>query len=504
MATPQEKLANALQALKALQSEGVVGIHASRLRPTQLRLLLAQGFVQRVMRGWYIASRPDALSETEGWFTAFWPFCADYLNARFGDQWSLSPEQSVSLHAGNALVPTQLLVRAPKGRNRPTPLAHGPSIMELRTALTPSDHTEVGPGLRVYRLPAALIASSPRFYRQNPRDVRIALSQVRDAADVLEPLLQGGRSTVAGRLAGAFRNIGQTETAQQILANMRAAGYDVHAKDPFEQPAPVALRLREPSPYCNRLRLMWQEMRETAIERFPTLPARRLSTDDFMAQMDAIYTEDAYHSLSIEAYRVNSALIDRVRSGEWNPDGVENDREARDALAARGYWQAFQAVKRSVAQVLQGAQPGEVAESSHHEWHRELFAPAVVAGILTPVDLAGYRNDQVYLRGSLHTPPNKEAVRDCMPTFFELLKAEPSAAVRAVLGHFFFVYIHPYMDGNGRLARFLMNLMLASEGHAWLVVPVQRRKEYMDALEAASVGGDIGPFATFLGDLARQ
>ena len=504
MATPQEKLADALKALKALQSRGVTAIRASQLRPAQLRLLLAQGFLRRVMRGWYIAARPEAHSESEDWHTAFWPFCKDYLNARFGDRWSLSPEQSLSLHAGNASVPAQLLVRAPKGRNKPTPLADGMSIMELRTELTPSEHTEVSPGLRVYRLSTALVAAPPPFYRHNPTDARIALSQVRDAADILAPLLDGGRSKVAGRLAGAFRNIGQHEMAEKILANMRAAGYQVSPVDPFEQPAPVALRLREPSPYCNRLRLMWQQMRQTVIDRFPMPAGRPFDPDDYMAQMDAIYTEDAYHSLSIEAYRVNTALIERVRSGGWNPDGVESDRDARDALAARGYWQAFQAVKRSVAQVLEGASSGEVAESGHHEWHRELFAPAVVAGTLTPVDLAGYRNDQVYLRGSLHTPPNKEAVRDCMPVFFELLKAEPSAAVRAVLGHFFFVYIHPYMDGNGRLARFLMNLMLASGGHAWLVVPVQRRKAYMDALEAASVGGDIGPFAAFLGDLARQ
>jgi Fic family protein len=38
--------------------------------------------------------------------------------------------------------------------------------------------------------------------------------------------------------------------------------------------------------------------------------------------------------------------------------------------------------------------------------------------------------------------------------------------VRAALGHFLFVYIHPYMDGNGRLARFLMNLMLVDAGYA--------------------------------------
>ncbi len=265
--------------------------------------------------------------------------------------------------------------------------------MELRTQLKRSEHTTVSPGLRVYSLPAALVSVPPPFYTRNPTDARIALSQIRDSADILAPLLDGGRSKVAGRLAGAFRNIGQHEMADKILANMRAAGYQVVPVDPFEQLAPVALRLREPSPYCNRLRLMWQQMREAVTDRFPMPAGRRFDPDDFMARMDDIYTEDAYHSLSIEAYRVNSALIDRVRSGEWNPDGVESDRNARDALAARGYWQAFQAVKQSVAQVLRGAQSGKVAESSHYEWHRELFAPGVVAGILTPVDLAGYRND---------------------------------------------------------------------------------------------------------------
>lgn len=52
-------------------------------------------------------------------------------------------------------------------------------------------------------------------------------------------------------------------------------------------------------------------------------------------------------------------------------------------------------------------------------------------------------------------PPRSEAVRDIMPAFFDLLKQEESASVRVVLGHFIFVYIHPYMDGNGRMARFI-------------------------------------------------
>ncbi len=144
---------------------------------------------------------------------------------------------------------------------------------------------------------------------------------------------------------------------------------------------------------------------------------------------------------------------------------------------------------------------GEVIEADHRAWYRELFAPSVTAGLIRASDLAGYRSQQVYIRESLHTPLNPDAVRDAMPAFFELLKNEPDAGVRAVLGHFVFVYIHPYMDGNGRIARFLMNAMLISGGYDWTVVPLERRGEYMAALEKASVEEDITDFAKILSSL---
>ena len=88
-----------------------------------------------------------------------------------------------------------------------------------------------------------------------------------------------------------------------------------------------------------------------------------------------------------------------------------------------------------------------------------------------------------------------------MPALFDLLMEEENPAVRVVLGHFIFVYIHPYFDGNGRIGRFIMNLMMAAGGYSWTVVPVERRGEYMEALETASVELNITPFTKLLASL---
>ena len=60
------------------------------------------------------------------------------------------------------------------------------------------------------------------------------------------------------------------------------------------------------------------------------------------------------------------------------------------------------------------------------------------------------------------------------------------------------------MHGNGRMGRFLMNAMLASEGYPWTIIPVESRDEHMDSLEKASVEQNIEPFAAFLGLLVNE
>lgn len=506
MASPPEKLAASLQILHGLQNaNGAAAIRARDMTRTHRERLLATGFLQEVIKGWYIPSRPDEVKgESTAWYASFWRFAAVYLEARFGRNWSLSAEQSLSLHGGNWTVPRQLAIRSPRGRNNVTGLPHGTSLLDLNASLPEAPDRMEKEGLRLFSLEPALIEVSPRYFLHYPIDARAAMATIREPSGLLARLLEGGHSTIAGRLAGAFRNGGRDSIADEITKTMSAAGYSVRESDPFTERLAPALSFRETSPYVNRIRLLWQKMREPVIESFPKAPGRPRNASIYMKRVDEAYVTDAYHSLSIEGYRVTTELIERVRSGTWNPEANELDREQRNAMAARGYWQAYQAVHKSIGRVLKGENPGDVAGDDHRAWYRGMFAPSVTAGLLKPADLAGYRSGQVYIRQSMHVPLNREAVREAMPAFFDLLRKEKEPAVRVVLGHFVFVYIHPYMDGNGRIGRFLMNLMIASGGYPWTVIPAGESKVYMAALERASVEEDIRPFAEFLAGLVKK
>lgn len=296
MATPSEKLADSLKFLKDLQDHGLVAIRSRDLSRTHRERLCKNGFLQEVIKGWYIPARPDERpGESTSWYASFWAFCASYLESRFDDGWCLSPEQSLALHAGNMTVPQQLLVRTRKETNNVTVLPHNTSLLDVRADLPGEKDKTKLEGLRIYTLPAALIACAPRTFKQNPTDIRTALAMIADSSDVLERLLEGGHTTIAGRLAGAFRNIGRVDIADDIVATMRTADYDVREDDPFEAPSPVLFGKREKSPYVSRINILWQKMREDIINELPQPPSIPANKATYLKQVDDLYTSDAYH-----------------------------------------------------------------------------------------------------------------------------------------------------------------------------------------------------------------
>lgn len=511
MATPNEKLAASLEQLKTLQDRGQRVVRSAVLSRTHRERLVKAGHLEEVIKGWYLPARPDIstgslVGSTATWFAGMRDFVAGYCDDRFGHHWHLGPDQSLLLRSGERILPRQLQIWSPAGNNQLVQLPHDCSLFIYRAPATlPAEPHAENQGIRLVSLHDALVAVSPTFFVQHSLAARIALGMIDDTAPLLQRLLDGSRSVVAGRLAGAFRAVGRDDFASGIIGTMRGAGYTVQETSPFDVPPTPLPGGRPASPHVQRLRLNWEAMREAVITVFPAPGALPTDPVQTLKDIEHRYVADAYHSLSIEGYHVTVGMIDKIRNGIWDPDGA--DRQQRDAMAAKGYFEAHKRAQDFITRTMahQASQPGlQGVREALAAWYLALFSPSVQAGLLKPSDLAGWRDNQVFIRGALHVPPAKEAVRECMPVLFELIENEPHPAVRAVLGHFLFVFIHPYMDGNGRLARFLMNAMLVTGGYVWTVIPVQQRQAYMQALERASSHGEIEPFARLVAQLAQQ
>ncbi len=506
MPTPNEKLAAALKQLAGLQNDGSRVFASKQLTRTSRERLLKHGFLQEVMRGWLMSASPTAMpGDTTPWFASFWEFCRRYCDERFGTEWNLSPEQSLLLHAENTTIPKQVIIHSPLAGNNRIDLLFGTSLFALKSkAMPPARDIEIKNGLRVYSIAAALTRVPEDFFARCPIETQVVAASIREPSQLLSRLLEGGHATIAGRLAGLLRRLGQPAIADEILATMKAADHDVREADPLDADCVISPPAPSTPPIAARLRTIWAAARGTVRAEFPAAAGLPKDHDAYLKTLDDVYKIDAYHSLSIEGYQVTPELIERVATGDWDPEQMPSDRDNLNALAARGYWLAFQRVRETVKRILLSEADRQVVRTEHRDWYREMFGPHVATGLLRTSMLAGYRNAPVYLRGSRHVPPRWELLADAMPALFDLIEKEPEPAVCAVLGHWLFGYVHPFPDGNGRIARFLMNTLLAAGGYPWTVIRVEDRAEYLSALEAASAESDVQPFARFVAQQMRQ
>lgn len=231
-----------LAILQELQGGGRRIFKSSDLNPAQREQLVQRGFVRAVIRGWLMSSDPQAQQDdTTLWYASFWEFCARYCLDRFGDRWLLSPEQSLLIYAETTAIPARVVVNSPEGTNNKRDLPFGTSIYDrkIEEMVAAEDLAEKS-SLRVYTPEAALVKVPEAFFRRSPVEAQVALGSVRDASGIAARLLDGGHSVVAGRIAGAFRRIGRSAFADEIMKTMKRAGYNVRESDPFaEQHAPA-------------------------------------------------------------------------------------------------------------------------------------------------------------------------------------------------------------------------------------------------------------------------
>ena len=495
----QTKLADALERVSKAARKAVV--KSTSIQRADRELLTEHGYLQEIFKGWYLLCQPvEKQGDSTAWYTAFWDFLSVYLEDRFGSDYCLQAGSSIDLHTGANLIPRQVIALTARGGKMRLDLPHNTSVLVYQDAKNLPREAELVRGVRAMPLTMALCRIPPSFYENQPLSAEIALRAVKSVDDLTRVILETESPTLASRFTGAYQFLGDNERADQISKTLQSAGIDVEPVNPFLKPEPLFTGgTRLLSAYAGRVEGLFKTLREPVLDVFGDWRSKALEQpESYLDHVEAVYTHDAYNSLSIEGYRVTPELIERIRSGSWNPVGDPRDQQAMAAMAAKGYLEAFRMVKKSVARVLRGDNAGQVLRQDYTDWYRAMFSESVRAGLLQSYHLAGHRSAPVYIRASRHVPPPHEAVNDAMGALLDLLQSEQEPIVRAVLGHWLFGFIHPYMDGNGRMARFLMNLMMASGGYPWTIVRSTRRKVYLDALEAASADQNISPFAKFV------
>lgn len=169
-------------------------------------------------------------------------------------------------------------------------------------------------------------------------------------------------------------------------------------------------------------------------------------------------------------------------------DGITiGGKPLRDHYEAIGHSEAYDLLLRI-------AKKKEITENQIRGLHRVFFyrIDARQAG--------KYRRQKVLISGTVFIPPAPELIPGLMADFVgrmpELRSTLHPVEFAAVL-HKEFVTIHPFIDGNGRVARLLMNLALIQSGYPIAVIPPVLRKKYLDTLDKTHRGED-GPFVDFI------
>lgn len=116
-----------------------------------------------------------------------------------------------------------------------------------------------------------------------------------------------------------------------------------------------------------------------------------------------------------------------------------------------------------------------------------------------------YRTAKAIVTGSKYPLPKPEQLPLLMRELIirlERFRKDNHPVKAAALAHKEFVFIHPFIDGNGRTARLLMNLLLLQEGYSIVMIPPITRREYIDALEQAHT--DDAEFVQFIARMVRE
>ena len=198
--------------------------------------------------------------------------------------------------------------------------------------------------------------------------------------------------------------------------------------------------------------------------------------------------EYAHHSTAIEGNTLTLLQTKAVIEDGLSVGG----KTLREIYEVANHAKAFGYVRKCAAEGKR------LSENIVKDIHAMLMANILVGGV--------YRDVEVRISGSAHKPPAPDEMYRQIKSFFEDLpnKTELNAIELAAWTHAEFVKIHPFVDGNGRTSRMIMNYQLLIQGFLPISIAKETRLEYFEALEAYAVKGELNYFADMLAELEAQ
>lgn len=136
------------------------------------------------------------------------------------------------------------------------------------------------------------------------------------------------------------------------------------------------------------------------------------------------------------------------------------------------------------------------------EWNIKNIHGLILKGIDSE-NAGKYRMENVVISGAAHIPPKYYEINDLMQKLIMEFKEDWVAyhpVIKATLLHGEFVKIHPFIDGNGRVSRLLLNFELMKHGYPPIIIKKENRASYYDVLDYGHMTYDYGPFIRFVAE----
>lgn len=220
------------------------------------------------------------------------------------------------------------------------------------------------------------------------------------------------------------------------------------------------------------------------LDKYKPLPPELVKNLEDWFKVELTYSSNAIEGNSLS--RIETAeVIDRGTAA------VISGKPLKDQLEAINHAKAIEFIKKLAH------------KRKSHQFITEEDIKDIHRIILTGIDDNGagkYRLSEVFIRGSNAEFPLPNAVPYAMGEFIQWLESiqDVNPIKLSEDAHFKFVSIHPFIDGNGRTARLLMNLILTIYGYPMAVIRNEDRTAYLATFEAAREKKDLGPFYTII------